>query len=190
MAVGGLAPTLWGWRRIPVRRWFVLGAAVGVTGRLADAAGPESQVISDFPVISGRRWSEPRAGRPPTRVPSPCAAALDDGGGPRGLVDDLAGNRSDDLGAHRRGDDGVLLEGELRHRRDRAQRTLELGVDQFAGGLVDRGHGSAVRIRGEPEVGVAHAGLPAHPDRPASVVGPPGSQVVASELSRARPARS
>ena len=29
--VGGLAPTLWGWRRIPVRRWFVLGAAVGVT---------------------------------------------------------------------------------------------------------------------------------------------------------------
>lgn len=30
IAVGGLAPTLWGWRRIPVRRWFALGAAVGV----------------------------------------------------------------------------------------------------------------------------------------------------------------
>lgn len=30
VAVGGLAPTLWGWRRIPVRRWFVLGAAIGV----------------------------------------------------------------------------------------------------------------------------------------------------------------
>ena len=30
VAVGGLAPTLWGWRRMPVRRWFVLGAAVGV----------------------------------------------------------------------------------------------------------------------------------------------------------------
>lgn len=30
VAVGGLAPTLWGWRHIPVRRWFVLGAAVGV----------------------------------------------------------------------------------------------------------------------------------------------------------------
>ncbi|WP_167097781.1 DUF2537 domain-containing protein [Mycobacterium sp. DL592] len=30
IAVGGLAPTLWGWRQIPVRRWFVLGAAVGV----------------------------------------------------------------------------------------------------------------------------------------------------------------
>ena len=30
IAVGGLAPTLWGWRRVPVRRWFVLGAAVGV----------------------------------------------------------------------------------------------------------------------------------------------------------------
>lgn len=30
VAVGGLAPTLWGWRAIPVRRWFVLGAAVGV----------------------------------------------------------------------------------------------------------------------------------------------------------------
>ncbi|MCV7430599.1 DUF2537 domain-containing protein [Mycolicibacterium bacteremicum] len=31
VAVGGLAPTVWGWRRIPVRRWFVLGSAVGVT---------------------------------------------------------------------------------------------------------------------------------------------------------------
>ncbi|ORB83977.1 hypothetical protein B1987_09405 [Mycobacterium kansasii] len=30
VAVGGLAPTLWGWRRTPVLRWFVLGAAVGV----------------------------------------------------------------------------------------------------------------------------------------------------------------
>jgi len=30
VAVGGLAPTLWGWRTRPVRRWFVLGAAVGV----------------------------------------------------------------------------------------------------------------------------------------------------------------
>lgn len=36
VAVGGLAPTLWGWRRIPVRRWFVLGAGVGVaTGWVA-----------------------------------------------------------------------------------------------------------------------------------------------------------
>ncbi len=31
VAVGGLAPTLWDWRKRPVRRWFVLGAAVGVT---------------------------------------------------------------------------------------------------------------------------------------------------------------
>lgn len=42
IAVGGLAPTLWGWRRVPVRRWFVLGAAVGVAvgwiGLLAWAA--------------------------------------------------------------------------------------------------------------------------------------------------------
>lgn len=30
VAVGGLAPTLWGWRRIPVRRWLVLGMGVGV----------------------------------------------------------------------------------------------------------------------------------------------------------------
>ena len=30
VAVGGLAPTLWEWRKRPVRRWFVLGAAVGV----------------------------------------------------------------------------------------------------------------------------------------------------------------
>ncbi|MFV0496178.1 DUF2537 domain-containing protein [Mycobacterium sp.] len=31
VAVGGLAPTVWGWRRTLVRRWFVLGAGVGVT---------------------------------------------------------------------------------------------------------------------------------------------------------------
>lgn len=30
VAVGGLAPTVWSWRRVPVRRWFVLGAGVGV----------------------------------------------------------------------------------------------------------------------------------------------------------------
>ncbi len=30
VAVGGLAPTVWGWRRTPVLRWFGLGAAVGV----------------------------------------------------------------------------------------------------------------------------------------------------------------
>lgn len=30
VAVGGLAPTLWDWRRRPVRRWLVLGVAVGV----------------------------------------------------------------------------------------------------------------------------------------------------------------
>ena len=30
VAVGGLAPTLWHWRKRPVRRWFVLGAAAGV----------------------------------------------------------------------------------------------------------------------------------------------------------------
>jgi Protein of unknown function (DUF2537) len=32
IAVGGLAPTLWGWRTVPVLRWFVLGGAVGVGG--------------------------------------------------------------------------------------------------------------------------------------------------------------
>ena len=32
VAVGGLAPTVWGWRKRPVWRWFVLGAAVGVAG--------------------------------------------------------------------------------------------------------------------------------------------------------------
>ncbi len=30
VAAGGLAPTLWGWRRTLVLRWFVLGAGVGV----------------------------------------------------------------------------------------------------------------------------------------------------------------
>ena len=33
VAVGGLAPTVWGWRRTPVLRWFVLGAGVGVQAR-------------------------------------------------------------------------------------------------------------------------------------------------------------
>jgi hypothetical protein len=32
VAVGGLAPTGWGWRRTPVLRWFVLGLGVGVAG--------------------------------------------------------------------------------------------------------------------------------------------------------------
>jgi hypothetical protein len=32
IAVGGLAPTLWGWRAVPVLRWFVLGGGVGVAG--------------------------------------------------------------------------------------------------------------------------------------------------------------
>ena len=32
VAVGGLAPTVWGWRHTPVLRWFVLGLAVGVAG--------------------------------------------------------------------------------------------------------------------------------------------------------------
>jgi hypothetical protein len=30
VAAGGLAPTLWGWRRTPVVRWLVLGGGVGV----------------------------------------------------------------------------------------------------------------------------------------------------------------
>ncbi|MCV7290499.1 MULTISPECIES: DUF2537 domain-containing protein [Mycolicibacterium] len=30
VAVGGLAPTVWGWRTRPVWRWFVLGAGIGV----------------------------------------------------------------------------------------------------------------------------------------------------------------
>lgn len=30
IAVGGLAPTVWGWRDRPVWRWFVLGTGVGV----------------------------------------------------------------------------------------------------------------------------------------------------------------
>ncbi|MGV9801868.1 DUF2537 domain-containing protein, partial [Mycobacterium sp. NPDC003449] len=28
VAVGGLAPTVWGWRHRPVWRWFVLGSGV------------------------------------------------------------------------------------------------------------------------------------------------------------------
>jgi len=32
IAVGGLAPTVWGWRAVPVWRWFVLGSGIGVAG--------------------------------------------------------------------------------------------------------------------------------------------------------------
>jgi hypothetical protein len=32
VAVGGLSPTLWGWRERPVLRWFVLGIAIGIAG--------------------------------------------------------------------------------------------------------------------------------------------------------------
>ncbi len=32
VAVGGLAPTFWGWRHKLVLRWLVLGAGVGVAG--------------------------------------------------------------------------------------------------------------------------------------------------------------
>lgn len=35
IAVGGLAPTVWGWRGLPVWRWFVLGSGVGVAGAWA-----------------------------------------------------------------------------------------------------------------------------------------------------------
>ena len=30
VAVGGLAPTLWGWRGVAVLRWFVFGGGIGV----------------------------------------------------------------------------------------------------------------------------------------------------------------
>ena len=30
VAVGGLAPTVWGWRRMPVVRWVALGIGLGV----------------------------------------------------------------------------------------------------------------------------------------------------------------
>jgi len=32
IAVGGLAPTVWGWRRTPLLRWLALGAGIGVAG--------------------------------------------------------------------------------------------------------------------------------------------------------------
>ena len=32
IAVGGLAPTVWGWRHTAVLRWFALGAGIGVVG--------------------------------------------------------------------------------------------------------------------------------------------------------------
>ncbi|MDH6243057.1 DUF2537 domain-containing protein [Mycobacterium sp. OTB74] len=39
IAVGGLAPTVWGWRARPVWRWYALGCGVGVAiGWLATLA--------------------------------------------------------------------------------------------------------------------------------------------------------
>ncbi len=35
VAVGGLAPTVWGWRTVPVVRWLALGAGVGVAAAWA-----------------------------------------------------------------------------------------------------------------------------------------------------------
>lgn len=32
IAVGGLAPTVWGWRHTQVLRWLALGAGIGVVG--------------------------------------------------------------------------------------------------------------------------------------------------------------
>jgi Protein of unknown function (DUF2537) len=32
VAVGGLAPTVWGWRSVLVLRWITLGLGVGVAG--------------------------------------------------------------------------------------------------------------------------------------------------------------
>lgn len=32
IAVGGLAPTVWGWRHTQVLRWLALGAGLGVAG--------------------------------------------------------------------------------------------------------------------------------------------------------------
>lgn len=32
IAVGGLAPTVWGWRQRPVLRWMAFGAGIGVAG--------------------------------------------------------------------------------------------------------------------------------------------------------------
>lgn len=42
VAVGGLSPTLWGWRHRPVLRWFVLGIAIGI------AAGWVAAVVTPF----------------------------------------------------------------------------------------------------------------------------------------------
>lgn len=39
VAAGGLAPTLWGWRRTLVLRWFVLGVGVGVAGAWLSLVG-------------------------------------------------------------------------------------------------------------------------------------------------------
>src|SRR4029078_8466052 len=61
--VGGLAPTVWGWRKLPVWRWFVLGSGVGVVGAwlalMAMAlAGASRRALS--PVLASHPASCPR----------------------------------------------------------------------------------------------------------------------------------
>ncbi len=70
-----------------------------------------------------------------------------------------------------------LVEVELGHRRHRPQqRTVEVGVDQLTGRIVEGGDGAAVRAGGEPEMRevVRPARLPAQLHRPATVLVAPG----------------
>src|SRR5258707_2945410 len=68
VAVGGLAPTVWGWRRLPVWRWVVVGGLVRVgAARLAPLAmGP--------PALRRQALPPPRP-PPPPPPPRPARAA-------------------------------------------------------------------------------------------------------------------
>ena len=173
VAVGGLAPTVWGWRRRPVWRWFVLGSGVGVAvGWLALLAM----------AIAGGWWPELRAGcrsaRPAGRLPSrePPAVRLRARGFGAGL-----GLRG--LGRRARRRLGVPAAARAATRSsvgtgatERSGGRSKFGVDELGRGVVERRRGAAVRAGGEAEVRdvVRPARLPRQLHGPAAVLVAPG----------------
>lgn len=169
IAVGGLAPTVWGWRRIPVVRWFVLGGAIGVAGG------------------GWRCWrwppaAESRQRSPLERTPSSTSSHAGTAGRPRLARAGGAWSGAGcgfGVGAASAGLGSRTLECQLGQRSDGTQRAVEVGVDQFGRGVVERGDGAAVRAGDVAEVRdvVGAAGLPGQLDGPAAVLVAPGVPV-------------
>ena len=171
VAVGGLAPTVWGWRATPVWRWFVLGpASAWPAAWLALLAlwrlGDRQRV--------GQRW-------PPERTPSSTSSHAGTGGLPlrarrgralaaragRGLLGD---GSAPAIGRRR------FVEVELRARATGRSGRAKSGSISSQAASSNGGDGAAVRAGGEPEVRdvVRPAGLPRQLHGPAAVLVAPG----------------